>query len=875
VVGHSSSHPRRLTTVLAAAGLAGVGAGAWLHFSAVRPAAVVGCVRLRAGPECHFVPGRSLDVWLSEATPPLSARIDRVEVATQTATHATGARIRLDAPRPGRLVITTGSGLQTARHAATLRAFAKPPELSAAELRASALEFEALRRQARSTDGWLGAELRLIAARAARRADDAPAAAALQAEAAELADTEGEWATVVKARFARTFTLVYDLADYEAAATELDGLRSWIDRVPEVAGYHLYYQALLDFEVGDFARAATALRRGDRQTRVLGLDRLRWLIEERRANVDRELGYRGAAIRRLERVRRWAAASGDGCAEGVATFNLGRLRLEQFELEGSGWAQVQRRLEEARRLYPSQCDEPRRLDAVRLTSARAALAARELDRAERWLSEIEASTLLPRHRPEEFELRARLALARGDLPAAQQYARELLSLAAVTIRPDIAFAAHVLHADILERWGKPGAAVKARAQAEATLDALALRIPLVGDRHAFLAARESNVLRLVESYIEERRPGEALDVLRRVRGRSLGWARLSRSLARLSEAERRVWADRVGAYRRGRAQFEAEIGSDWSRARSELVEARSRRAENEAALERLLASALDLLPPVAAEARPPADVLELAWVRLQPGTFVIGRMGDDAFAAPWRESEQTIPADIGRRVDAARAIVLRPYGRVRAHPLHMLKWRGGPLGALRPTTYALDLPAAELPARSRALVVANPEGDLARAALEPDVAQAALQPTHDVVRLEAATSSQVREALARADWFHFGGHGRWSSGDPLASGLSLADGTELSLGDILSLPAAPAVVVLTSCEAGRSLERGGESLGLAHAFVMAGSQFVLAPDRPISDRHALRLARAFYGATGDPAERYRSAVAALGPDATPFRLYVP
>jgi CHAT domain-containing protein len=158
-------------------------------------------------------------------------------------------------------------------------------------------------------------------------------------------------------------------------------------------------------------------------------------------------------------------------------------------------------------------------------------------------------------------------------------------------------------------------------------------------------------------------------------------------------------------------------------------------------------------------------------------------------------------------------------------------------------TYGADLPSHANPPESHAaLVLSDPNGNLAAARDEGRDVASALARSWNVVSLEGedATSAAVRDALAHADLFHFAGHGRaagragWSSAMPLASG-------QLSLGDILALPRAPARVVLSACDGAHT---GGMSL--AQAFLVAGSRAVVASTRPVRDDVARAITSALY-----------------------------
>jgi cellulose synthase operon protein C len=79
--------------------------------------------------------------------------------------------------------------------------------------------------------------------------------------------------------------------------------------------------------------------------------------------------------------------------------------------------------------------------------------------------------------------------------------------------------------------------------------------------------------------------------------------------------------------------------------------------------------------------------------------------------------------------------------------------------------------------------------------------------------------------------------------------LPLAESSELTLGDVLALARAPRWVVLSGCETGRAgAAAPAESLGLAQAFLAAGSRSVLAAVRPVADDTAAALVDGYYRA---------------------------
>jgi CHAT domain-containing protein len=149
---------------------------------------------------------------------------------------------------------------------------------------------------------------------------------------------------------------------------------------------------------------------------------------------------------------------------------------------------------------------------------------------------------------------------------------------------------------------------------------------------------------------------------------------------------------------------------------------------------------------------------------------------------------------------------------------------------------------ARPPKQRRALLVADPRGDLPGAAAESVAVRHVLQLgprpwTIDELSTKAASLDAVRKRLAGADLFHYAGHGSFSGFGGWDSTLLLAGNTHLILGDLLALDSLPRWVVLSGCDTGRSsAEAPVAGLGLAHAFLLAGSEAVVASTRPTDDR---------------------------------------
>lgn len=111
----------------------------------------------------------------------------------------------------------------------------------------------------------------------------------------------------------------------------------------------------------------------------------------------------------------------------------------------------------------------------------------------------------------------------------------------------------------------------------------------------------------------------------------------------------------------------------------------------------------------------------------------------------------------------------------------------------------------------------------------------------------AASVGAVTELAERVDVLHLVAHGRHSVNSPMLSGLGLADGTLFGYDiDLIAHP--PKTVVLSACELGRSSVRwGAETIGMAHAWLHAGSVCVVAAPVTVADEAAAELLGALHG----------------------------
>lgn len=504
----------------------------------------------------------------------------------------------------------------------------------------------------------------------------------------------------------------------------------------------------------------------------------------------------------------------------------------------------------------------------------------------------------------QLDLEARIALRERRPAEALRLFADLEDLASGS--PDGRLRAAYGQAQARAALGDLAAALETLRRSESLLDEQSLQVPLHEGRETFLATRQALVGFHVELLLDQGRNAEALDVARQARSRIVRQLERSDRLASLPPERRAEWERLLSIYQERRSALEARAKDDWrlstDRLRSEQA---ARRAESEAA-KRLLDQAFLVIGTTAGRGeerpRPPRPgELTLAYHPLRHGRWVGFAADGRTVLARRFELSPDFPGqdELARRLLLPFRTAIRQAGRVRilaSGPLqevdfHALPFEGDVLLARRPVIYGLDLPAAGpvQPLGRRALLVADPRGDLPGAREEVRTVRKVLESgprpwTAEEMKDDEASATAVSRRLAGVDLLHYAGHGTFSGSGGWDSSLLLAGDTRLTLGDLLALDRVPSWVVLAACDAGQSSSASPvESLGLAHAFLLAGSRAVVASTRPADDRSVPSFFADLYRQLNrepDPAAALQRAQLSWrqrepGADWQGFRLFVP
>jgi cellulose synthase operon protein C len=408
------------------------------------------------------------------------------------------------------------------------------------------------------------------------------------------------------------------------------------------------------------------------------------------------------------------------------------------------------------------------------------------------------------------------------------------------------------------------------AEANRRIDEQSWHVPAYEGRDTLVGQREEATRLYLELLLDTGRIEDAFRLARQARSRLLRQLTVRDRLARLAPREQARWDRALSRYLALRDEVDRQTAAEWQLPIDQREHAREERASQLAQaredLDRAVAglgiskehSETRLLPPRPGEVVLIYHPLQRGWAG-----FAADERGlaVSRFELPARQLSREALAGIllapfGPALSRAERVRVLPYGRrLRLVDFHVLPFGGEPLLARHRVVYGLDLPGRPSPAapdRRAALLVVDPQGDLPAARQEAATVAAAIRtwkPGWTLKHLEgsAARAEEVRAALPKAALFHFAGHGTFAGFAGWDSVLTLSDGSSLTVGDLLALPRAPAWVLLSSCDAARSSEQApGEGIGLAQAFLLAGSESVIAATRRVPDSVARDLFSELY-----------------------------
>lgn len=620
---------------------------------------------------------------------------------------------------------------------------------------------------------------------------------------------------------------------------------------PRQAHRALYRKALAQRRLGLYVKERNALERLMNSSDPGTNDQARRRLYVVLSDAQRRLGRHRAAEKAAASALELARQAGDREIEAFALEQQGVIALDRADHAT------------ARRLFVAARDAARAQGADELEQEAAALAAAALLRGgEPAAAARELQGMLPPKDATATRLAALAQLYQGEaqqrlghLEAAMDAYDEALRLAVEIGSAELRWKVLASLAQALRQRGDVGAAHARAREAVALIEQLRDAVPGSPDRQHFLHMR-SDAYAVLAATAAARDPGNLADsfaAIERAHARNLRET-LSAALPLagepglgLSEIQRLLRDDEVvAAYQLGDPHSVLlAFGRDWATAH-ELPP----RAELEQQVERFRAHLVA-----------PARRVDAAGAA-GPSPAVLAAAGNELAAALLGPLRERLAQQIHLVVIPDRA-------------LHRLAFEALPLTPARddrqPRFVGTELPVSYLPAASfvatridrtfrTALIVeaagAWPEFGLpplpGAAAEAAAIRQAYGQSGTRLLRDDDATPAALRGALSpRPDILHLASHALLSAREGpqilLHPGPGDASSGVLDAEQLVELPAAPPLAVLSACHSAGGEIVGGEGvLGLVRAFTIAGARGVVASLWPVNDRSAGQLMVRFH-----------------------------
>ncbi len=709
--------------------------------------------------------------------------------------------------------------------------------------------------------------LRVLSLFAARAGDHEAARRHIE-EALVAASSSGRYLDEVRCR-ANLARQLYGDNRLSDARAMLEGMPAALRAPGEALFQQAYSEATLAYYVGDHQTVLRLLHEAIRTVERLELeDRLGRAARLLQALQLMEIGRSIEATTLLDQLWDSAPENEDACIQASLASNIGWSRLLTLESEPEGRpGDLVQWLEMTLKLFESECrrfgDEPAN---IHTNLALAYLHAGQLPNARRHLDNARKLAPEPEVRQQLWwpDIEARIALGEGRPRRALELYDDMARLASAMLSVEAEWRAAIGRGRVHQALGRQDAARRDFARGETLIEDASLQVPIVADRAYFVAQRELGTRLYLEALLDQGLELEAFELARHSRSRILRDLRRGERLASLEPDRRRNWDQAVAEYNARRRELDVAIRDAWRLPADELHRLEKEQAERRRELNELLDQFLGILESQeprapALPARATGEVrlvfhpLPRGWAAFadDASDLQVERLPELDLSATHVELGRRLLEPFAAKITRADQVKILAYGDLRFVDFHQLPLDGDVLLASKPVVYGLDvLPVAATPERAakRGVVVADPGGDLAAARLEArHVHDTANRPwSVELFEGAAAHVGAVRAALVDAELFHYAGHGVFAGWQSV---LPLADGSRLTLGDVLALERPPARVVLSGCNTGRSVaEAPTDVAGLAHAFLAAGSRSVIAATRPIEDDEALMLTTALYPA---------------------------
>ncbi|MBK6690329.1 MAG: CHAT domain-containing protein [Deltaproteobacteria bacterium] len=661
--------------------------------------------------------------------------------------------------------------------------------------------------------------------------------------------------------------------------------------------HHRYYRAALAMRTGDLRSAQTAIRSVRAVTSRVERAKTDWAAALLEGRILGDQGRYQEQRRILEGLRNHDMTLRHPCNEATVLRGLTWLSIVDDERTEAALARAIETGRAAQDLFRRSCPDRDQAGNSAINLGLLLLLAGDLPAAETQLREarqLGAEATLER-RLWLRELEAGLALARGQ-PGQALERYDTMAQEAGGTSPSAVWRTLVGRASALTPLGRKEEARAAYRSAAAVLRDESVALALDGGRASFLSSRRRATWAEIRLLFSEGRAQDAMNVAREARAQRHDVLVTTARLEALPPEDRARWAAVVEEYRLATRNMESALDASWGAASERLPRTAEAQATALRTRRGLLENALTIVRPGRAKASGvlPPDRLVLLYSAESARRYLACAQTRSAARCSWVElaPEDFTPPGLGRallepfseELSGTQHVELLLDGPLAAKDLHAAPWRGQALIATHLVSYAVDggLEAGAA-VSGNALIAVDPREDLPEARDEGRWLNDRLKASGPVLLLSgaSATRSALLAALSQTSHLHYAGHSVTDSTGGLESALLLAGAQSLTAGELLTLPRAPATVVLSSCEGTGPGEGTAPQVALAEAFALAGASWIVGPSRPVPDRLARRFVEALYRTPTAPIDRaYQAAVASLAEEASTedwqsFRIVTP
>jgi len=392
-----------------------------------------------------------------------------------------------------------------------------------------------------------------------------------------------------------------------------------------------------------------------------------------------------------------------------------------------------------------------------------------------------------------------------------------------------------------------------------------LLIPIHESRELYLAQYRGIFRHLIEYLIKAERQGDALAMIHTHRSQLLRGLAWQSKVASLNNTERMQWQTALGRFKVVRAELAELRKKSWSIPKAELDKhnAKKHRVEIEAA--NALHGVLSSISYEGAwsEYRHLQDKgsIRLTYFSTAEKLYQFVESSKTT-SVRWtsirnkRNLSKQLVKDLIEpeldRIQNATKIYISSGSQLAQIDFHGLQVHEHPIASIAPVLYNLNLP--DRPSTgidgSSIFLVLDPSGNLPNARREGQYIQSTLSNHGFNVETLAganAVASAVVDKIEDNRIFHYAGHGDFDESNPTSSGLFLGKDTQLTVSDILALTNSPEIVILSACETAMvNSESSQDSIGIAQAFLTAGTKYVIASTRQVDDTLSHFIMKEFY-----------------------------